>query len=174
MFKNILVATDGSDHADKAVDLAADIAQKYDAQLTILSVIEGRPLTEGAKRLASEKGIDMGPVLDLPDITAISPEGGAIVPDAEETLAIARIQAELAEAVMEEARARAGASVAGTIKCVTGSGDAASAILAQAEEEGADLIVMGSRGLGAFRSLLVGSVSQKVSHLADCSCITVK
>ena len=116
----------------------------------------------------------MGLVLDLPDITAISPEGGAILPDAEETLAIARIEAELAEAVMEEARARAGVSVAGTIKCVTGSGDAASAILAQAEEEGADLIVMGSRGLGAFRSLLVGSVSQKVSHLADCSCITVK
>ena len=85
-----------------------------------------------------------------------------------------RNRAMLNVSIIRKVEGTLGVSVAGTIKCVTGSGDAASAILAAAEEEGADLIVMGSRGLGAFRSLLVGSVSQKVSHLADCSCITVK
>jgi len=39
MIKTILVATDGSDHAGKAVDLAADIAAKYGARLVLLHVL---------------------------------------------------------------------------------------------------------------------------------------
>ena len=39
MIKTILVATDGSDHAEKAVDLAADIAGKYGAHLVLLHVL---------------------------------------------------------------------------------------------------------------------------------------
>lgn len=39
MIKTILVPTDGSSHAKKAIDLAADIAQKYDAKLVILHVL---------------------------------------------------------------------------------------------------------------------------------------
>ena len=37
-----------------------------------------------------------------------------------------------------------------------------------------DLIVMGRRGLGDLGGLLMGSVSHKVCHLADCACLTVK
>ena len=54
------------------------------------------------------------------------------------------------------------------------SGDAAAAILEVAEEEKADLIVIGSRGLGRLKSLLMGSVSQKVAQLAGCTCMTVR
>ena len=174
MFKNILVATDGSEHALKALDLAADLAQKYDARLTILSVVETGPLNEDAKRLAEEKGIDLGPAPDIDDIDVIAPEVKPLLPDEEETLTTARIEAELSEAIMQEARARAEASGVGVIKGVTGTGDAATAILAAAEAEGADLIVTGSRGLGSFKSLLAGSVSQKLAHLATCTCISVK
>ena len=169
MFKNILVATDGSNHANKAVDLAADMAAKNGAQLMVLSVIEGGALTEDAKRLAREKGVDMNPVLDIPDLAAISPNAAAILPDVEAILATGRIQAELAEAVMEEAKDRA-AAARGLIE----TGHAAEAILRVAEAERVDLIVMGSRGLGALKRLLAGSVSQTVSHLANCTCITVK
>ncbi len=169
MFKNILVATDGSNHANKAVDLAADMAAKNGAALTVLSVIESGALTEDARRLAREKGVDMNPVLDIPDITGIVPEGGPILPNVKGTLAIMRIQAELAEAIMEDAKDRASAA-----RGLTETGHAAEAILRVAKAEGADLIVMGSRGLGALKRLLVGSVSQTVSHLANCTCITVK
>jgi nucleotide-binding universal stress UspA family protein len=162
MFKNILVATDGSEHANKAVDLAADMALKYDARLTVFSVIEGGPLTADAKRLAIEKGIDLSPVIDMPGITAITPEAGPIMPDLQETLVTAKVEAELAE------------NIGGKVRGATGTGNAASAILEAADEAGADLIVMGSRGLGTFRALLSGSVSQKVSHLANCTCIAVK
>ncbi len=174
MFKNILVATDGSDHADKAVDLATDMAAKYGASLTVLSVKEGGALTDDAKRLAADRGVDLNPVLDIPDVAAVAPESGAMVRDVEGILATHRIQAGLAVAIMEEARDRAGADQRADIQGRIESGDVAEAILAVAEDKGVDLIVMGSRGLGAFKNLLVGSVSQKVSHLAKCTCITVK
>ena len=37
-----------------------------------------------------------------------------------------------------------------------------------------DMIVIGSRGLGKIKGLLLGSVSSKVCHLAECTCVTVK
>ena len=169
MFKNILVATDGSNHANKAVGLAADMAAKNGAALTVLTVIESGALTEDAKRLAAQMGVDMNPVLDIPDITGIVPEGGPILPNVKGTLAIMRIQAELAEAIMEDAKDRTSAA-----RGLTETGHAAEAILRVAKAEGADLIVMGSRGLGALKRLFMGSVSQTVSHFANCTCITVK
>jgi len=53
-------------------------------------------------------------------------------------------------------------------------GNAADQILHCAEEWGADLIVMGRRGLGSFGSLVLGSTSLRVSHLAKCACLTVE
>lgn len=174
MFKNILVPTDGSQHADKAVTLAIDIASKYDAGLVILSVIEGRALSDDAKRLAQDKDIDISAILAGPEVTAVSPEGAPVVLHAEYTLATARVQADLAEAIINEAKEHAASHGVERVRGVTGGGDPAGAILDAAESEKADLIVMGSRGLGPLKSLLAGSVSQKVSHLAPCSCITVK
>ena len=39
MIKTIVVATDGSDHAKKAIDLAVDLAEKYSARMVILHVV---------------------------------------------------------------------------------------------------------------------------------------
>ena len=48
-------------------------------------------------------------------------------------------------------------------------GSPAQTIVEEAEQWGADLIVMGSRGLGAWGRLLLGSVSNSVVHHAKCS-----
>jgi nucleotide-binding universal stress UspA family protein len=53
-------------------------------------------------------------------------------------------------------------------------GEPAARILACAEREQADLIVVGSRGMSDLKGLLMGSVSHKVSQLAPCTCITVR
>ena len=52
-------------------------------------------------------------------------------------------------------------------------GDPADHIIACAEGCGADLIVMGRRGLGSIGSLLQGSTSLRVNHLAKCACLSV-
>lgn len=52
-------------------------------------------------------------------------------------------------------------------------GEAAERIVACAEGCGADLIVMGRRGLGSVGSLLQGSTSLQVNHLAKCACLSV-
>jgi nucleotide-binding universal stress UspA family protein len=174
MFKNILVPTDGSQHANKAVALAIDMASKYGAELVILSVIEDGALSEDAKRLAQNKGIDISATLAGPNLTAVSPEGAPVLLQPENTLATARVQAELAEAITTEAKKHAASHGVARVRALTQGGDPAGAILKTVEAEEADLIVMGSRGLGPLKSLLIGSVSQKVSHLAPCSCITVK
>jgi Universal stress protein UspA and related nucleotide-binding proteins len=53
-------------------------------------------------------------------------------------------------------------------------GHPAECILRLAEEEKADLIVIGSRGLSAFKSFLLGSVSDRVVHHAACPVMVVK
>ncbi len=53
-------------------------------------------------------------------------------------------------------------------------GETAKAIVDEAGRFGADMIVMGSRGLSDFRALLVGSVAHKVVHYAHCPVLIVR
>jgi len=53
-------------------------------------------------------------------------------------------------------------------------GDPAERIIDYARDRDVDIIVIGSRGLGTFKGLLLGSVSNKVSHRADRSCVIVR
>ena len=53
-------------------------------------------------------------------------------------------------------------------------GDPATAILDEADSEGADLVVMGTRGISTAERWLVGSVSTKVLHHAHCSVLVAR
>ena len=79
-----------------------------------------------------------------------------------------------AEQILRHAEMRTRETSDAEIETVLREGDAAGDILALAHDRGADLIVMGSRGLGRLKGLLIGSVSQKVSQLSDCNCLIVK
>ncbi len=57
---------------------------------------------------------------------------------------------------------------------VEGHGNPADVILQEAEESGADLIVVGTRGLNAARRVLMGSVSTNVVHHAPCDVLVVR
>jgi nucleotide-binding universal stress UspA family protein len=131
MFRNILVAIDGSPHADEALMDAIDLADSEHARLTLFTAI-----------------------VPPPAIACLVPG----VPVAE--------LAEDAEAQAEAVLLRASASVPAGL-CVTTvltAQPVLRALLQQIEAGRHDLVVMGSRGRGALRSALLGSVSHYVLH----------
>ena len=77
-----------------------------------------------------------------------------------------------AQDVLDKSLAEVGAADCGVpVTAELGQGQAADVLCHEAE--GAELLVVGSRGLGGFRGLLLGSVSQQVSHHAPCPVVVV-
>jgi nucleotide-binding universal stress UspA family protein len=60
------------------------------------------------------------------------------------------------------------------VEAVVREGYPASIIVEEAEERGADLIVIGTRGLSGFKHLLLGSIAERVVQKAPCAVLTVK
>jgi nucleotide-binding universal stress UspA family protein len=176
MIKTILVPTDGSGHAKKALDLATDLAQKYDARMIILHVLLRHASESDIEILCKENAMSdaLGQKLkELRESTiqlaASSYDAGPIsVPITDDILN------DVGNQLLESASQRAEASGVKNVTTLILDGAPADSIAAAAEKENADMIVMGSRGLGNIAGLLMGSVSHKVSHLSKCTCITVK
>ncbi len=175
MFETILAAVDGSDHSDQAVHLAADIAIKYQARLTLLHVCPEGSVPEGLRRLASvEFGMPSGPAATRPDLS----EGvGHIMDPVREgcdAASAAEIYEKLGHQILEHSKGIALEKGVAAVETLLDKGDAADVIVQQADRLKANVIVMGTRGLGTLKGLLVGSVSHKVTQLAPCTCVTVK
>ena len=83
-------------------------------------------------------------------------------------------QKEIGEQVLARGQRVAEAKGVPTPKLVLKEGDPARVIVSIAGRELADMIAMGSRGLGGVEGLLSGSVSYKVSHTAQRSCLIVR
>ncbi len=147
MFKNILCAVDGSKHALRAAEVASDLAEKYGADLTFLTVSKELKVTEEVKRFMQVEHLTGSPQYILDEMT---------------------------DRVLDEARDKAKKHGIAKPKTEVKTGHPARAIVAYAERTGVDLIVLGSRGMGDIEGLLLGSVSHKVSSMAKCTCITVK
>jgi nucleotide-binding universal stress UspA family protein len=81
---------------------------------------------------------------------------------------------QVGEAVLGVARADATAKGVKDVRAQVLTGDPAERLLGYAHDHGIDLMVMGRRGLGRLTGLLIGSVSAKVSSLAECPVVTVK
>jgi nucleotide-binding universal stress UspA family protein len=145
MFERIVVGTDGSDTAKVAVQQAADLAGKVGARLDLVSAYEPVP----ASRLREERQ-------EVPaDIAhTVSPS-------------------EDVEALLTESAdqvKKAGVDVSTFAR----QGDPADAILDVAEEQKADLIIVGNKGMTGAKRFLLGSVPNKVSHHAPCSVLIVR
>jgi nucleotide-binding universal stress UspA family protein len=145
MFRTIVVGTDGSETAGKAVAQAAELAAQVDATLLVVSAFE--PVSGARLREEAEQAPD--------DVRwMVNPRE-----DVDATLSSATELAEL-QGVATRTFAR--------------QGDPADAILDVAEEQGADLIVVGNKGMTGAKRFLLGSVPNKVSHHAPCSVLIVR
>jgi nucleotide-binding universal stress UspA family protein len=132
MFHNILVAVDGSPHADQALGEAIDLADSEHARLTLLTAIVPAPAV-----------VYFG---------AVGQAVSAIMEGAEAE----------ADSILRRARDRVPGDV--SVTTVLARPPVLPALIRQIEDGHHDLVVMGSRGRGAVRSALLGSVSHYVLH----------
>jgi len=174
--KRILVALDGSEHGDKALDLAADLAAKYEAELVLLHVLPDRPLSDAERHMAEVEYLD--DIVTSAEVQGVMDARGDPRLAAERLLAHSagvarRFREAMGKRLLHDARSRAAEHGARSVQTVIADGDPAQAILTRAKELPADMLILGSRGLGDAKGLLLGSVSHKVAHLAECTCVTV-
>lgn len=151
MISKILVAIDGSESAWKALDLACDLATQYDAKVIALHVVPYEPLPQALRAFASAEHIRL-----------------------EEENARFHYSRTLGDNLTREAERRARDKGVTSVAGRTDEGRPADSILATAEEEDVDMIVVGCRGLSDAKALVLGSVSHKVANHARCTCLTVK
>ncbi len=78
------------------------------------------------------------------------------------------------EDTLNEGAGRARRSAGVEVETLAREGDPADAILDVAEEKGADLIVVGNKGMTGAKRFLLGSVPNKVSHHAPCSVMIIR
>ncbi len=145
MFQTIVVGTDGSETAQRAVEQAVALAGSLQARLEIVSAYE--PVSKN--RLRQER-------------QEVPPDINWIVKAREDVEATLRSAVEVAE--------RAGVPATPYAR----QGDPADAILDVAEERRADLIVVGNKGMTGAKRFLLGSVPNRVSHHAPCSVLIIR
>jgi nucleotide-binding universal stress UspA family protein len=129
--KRILVATDGSEHARRAVQWAGELAGATGADVVAVHAV-------GLLMHTAEGPVPSAPFHD-------------------------QLRASLEGEWTADLRAAAGVAVS----CRLVEGSAVTAVLHAAEDEGADLIVVGSRGAGGFSDLHLGSTSHQLALYAD-------
>jgi len=147
MINRILVPADGSPASNRAVGLAAHMAAKHDASLYLLNVIRDMQLPAELKKMAKVENIGQArqDVLEY-----------------------------VAEKILGDAERRAKRKGAKAVRTATGHGDPATAIARFAQRNKIDLIVIGTRGLGNVKGMLMGSVSRKVANSCDVNLLVVR
>jgi nucleotide-binding universal stress UspA family protein len=151
MIKKILAAIDGSEHAWKALDVAAALAKQHGARLIALHVVPVEPVSEALRAFADAEHMS--------------------VEEEEGRYRLARM---MGDQLTRSAEARVRDKGLSEIVGRTAEGKPADQILEVAGSEDVDMIVMGSRGVSDARALLLGSVSHKVANHAACTCVLVK
>ena len=140
MFTHRLAPIDGSKNAVAARDTAVQLSALSGAKLTILTVYRHHSMLEAS-------------------FSMVRPEEPGNMDD------ILRGHAEEVAGIAKTRAIEMGATGA---RAFVRNGPVARSIVAFASQQGVDLIVLGGRGLGSVEGYLLGSVSHKVTGLAEC------
>lgn len=173
MIRSIVIAVDGSEHGAKALAWAAELARKHEARIVLTHcLLHGTAIGE-LYAISERLGFADAVKADLEAAEAATVEtaalGGSvlvpIVPDS--------ILRKVGDKILEYS-ARSVGGPPPQVDTRISDGDAADAIIECAQQAQADLVVIGSRGLGRVAGLFLGSVSQKVLQSVTCACLIVK
>ncbi len=156
LFKKILVAQDGSESSQRAAQAALELAEKLKADLVVLHAISS-PTSYYHSTIASPTG------MSLP------------APSQHEIDAYYAYARKVALGIVGETESKAkkqGIHVKTEIPEAVSS--IVETIVNHASKENVDLIVVGTRGLGGFKKLLLGSVSSGIVSHAHCPVLIVR
>jgi nucleotide-binding universal stress UspA family protein len=145
MFKKILVPVDGSEAAHAALDKAIELQKLCGAELLILSVYREHNLWKASITMVRDE-------LTKSTDTALE---------------------EFAREVAEKSKEYARSKGVENVRSFYMGGGPARMIVKFSEDHGVDLIIMGSRGMSDSTRHLLGSVSHKVTSLAECPVMVV-
>ncbi len=152
MINCILVAVDASAASNRALTMATQLAQQYNAELLMVHVIRDMQLPFEIKEL---------PELESDTFEAYN--------EARE-----EVMHKIAKSVLRIAREKAETIGVVRIKTAIGTGDPATSILDIAKRRNVDMVVLGSRGLSKLKGTILGSVSRKIANNAETSCLIVR
>ena len=147
MPKKIIVPVDGSAHALRALDVAADLATQRGQKLCLLHVVPSGGIPEGMEHWVAVENVHDSP-------RWLYDEG-------------------VAQSVLSAAADRIADRASLDVEEVIDRGDPAKRIIALSKADDVAMVVMGCRGLSDFAGLVLGSVAHKVSHGAKCPVVTV-
>ncbi len=150
MINKLLVAIDGSSHSMKAVDYASAIAAGCKAKVIILTVVKAHNIQKHSAELRQYAELENVSVVDLNALKSIANDCVAYAEKRSREKGVDDIVTKVQE------------------------GPVARTIIACAEQNDVDMIVMGSRGLGSVEATLRGGVSHRVELLAKCPVLSVK
>ncbi len=149
-FHRILVAADGSEGSTRASEAAVDLAEKFNGQLFVLNVFRGYP--EYMTTFPSAPSLSGEAIQDY--------EANA----RKAALEVVRWTVSIAEKKGIKAKPKTSETIGSVVQTITD----------YAVAEKIDLIVMGTRGMGGFKRMLLGSVSSGVVTHAHCSVLVVR
>lgn len=141
MFKNILVAIDGSEQSNKAIDYALELVKTYQSRLELLHVY-------------SYPRFILGEAFVTPPANIVK-----------------ELQ-EYSKQVIDEANQKVESIPEANVTIE--QGHPAKTIIGFAKENNCDLIIIGSRGLGAISEFVLGSVSHNVVQHSDIPVLVIK
>lgn len=155
LFQKILVPLDGSEHSLKALEIAAQLAEKFSGKITLIHVysVSMQPVMMPEPSTSGSLGM---PILTNAEISrmieATQKFGNRILDDGEQKVKTEKVQ----------------------VKKLLIEGHAVQEIVRLANEDRYDLIVIGARGISHVREILLGSVTDGVIHHARCPVLVIK
>jgi len=150
LIKNILVPIDGSEHSNNALKFGLDLAEKYSAKLTLLSVAQ--PVVVTGPMFITQPM--MPPTSTAMYVQAIESAHKKMLEDTYNRAKAEKPDVEISKRLV--------------------NGRPADRIVEIADKENFDLIVIGSRGVGGVKKFFLGSVSDRVADEAHCPVLIVK
>jgi len=147
MIKKILIAVDGSKHSLSSVTFGAEIAKAMDAQVLLFHVVKPYKLPEALRSFAKAEHMQ-----------TFDPE----------------LLRKGAQYLLAGALGEARKTGLKDVKIETEEGPIARSIVERAKSFKADMIVIGSRGMGDLEGILRGGVSSRVETMAKCPVLIIK